>query len=135
MESWRKVWRDGFVPQLSLKGLEALREALEKDDERLVQGLTILPPPTLRVMDLPVESACAIGYCGWKGEGLKTVGECEEFFAFSCLSCDNNTGEPANCRYFLSWFDETPRDEMRAALLSEVEAAIAKKTSSGEVSA
>ena len=35
MESWRTVWREGFAPVLSLKGLEALRDALAADDPRL----------------------------------------------------------------------------------------------------
>ena len=28
MESWRQVWRDGFVPVISTNGLEALRARL-----------------------------------------------------------------------------------------------------------
>src|SRR5918992_267026 len=81
MESWRTVWREGFAPVLSLKGLEALRDALAADDPRLTQGSTTTPPPLMCVQDWPVEAACALGFCGWQGDELETVGQVEEFFA------------------------------------------------------
>jgi hypothetical protein len=124
MESWRTVWRDGFAPVLSLTGLEALRDALAADDDRLTQGSTTTPPPLMCVQDWPVEAACAVGYCGWQGAGLETVGEVEEYFARCCFEADQRLGEAAACRWFLNWFDDTPRDEMRAELLAEVERAI-----------
>jgi hypothetical protein len=65
MESWRRVWREGFVPGISTPGLEALRKALVEDDPRLIQGATTSPPPLQCVEDWPVEGACAVGYCGW----------------------------------------------------------------------
>jgi hypothetical protein len=125
MESWRKVWRDGAVPLLSTESLEALREGLVHDDARLIQGATTTPPPLQCVQDWPVEAACGLGYCGWQGEGLETVAEVEEFFAKMCFEIDRNLGEPAGCRWFLNWFDETPRDEMREQLLAEVNRALA----------
>jgi hypothetical protein len=127
MESWRKVWRDGFAPMLSTTGLAALRDALTADDGRLLQGSTSSPPPMMCVQDWPVEGACALGYCAWKGEGLETVGEVEEFFARACFEADQRLGEPAACRYFLNWFDDSPRDEMRAELLAEVERVLAER--------
>jgi len=74
MESWRLVWRDGFVPVLSTAGLEALRDALRGDDPRLTQGSTTTPPPLMCVQDWPVEAACALGFCGWQGDELESVG-------------------------------------------------------------
>jgi hypothetical protein len=124
MESWRTVWREGFAPVLTLKGLEALRDALQGDDERLIQGSTTTPPPLMCVQDWPVEAACALGYCGWQGEKLETVGDVEEYFARCCFEADQRLGEAAACRWFLNWFDDTPRDEMRKELLGEVERAI-----------
>jgi hypothetical protein len=127
MESWRLVWRDGFVPVLSTAGLEALREALRGDDPRLTQGSTTTPPPLMCVQDWPVEAACALGFCGWQGDDLESVGQVEEFFARACFEADQRLGEPAACRWFLNWFDDTPREEMRAALLAEVEKALAAR--------
>lgn len=121
MEAWRKVWREGFVPVLSRRALEALRDALRDDDPRLLQGCTTNPPPLMVVLDWPVEGACATGFCGWQGEELGTVGEVEEFFAEVCFLADQRLGEPAACRHFLNWYDDTPRDEMRRELLAEVE--------------
>jgi len=121
MEAWRKVWREGFAPQLTVPALEALRLALLTDDGRLLQGATTSPPPLQCVQDWPVEAACVLGYCGWQGEGLETVAEVEGFFARLCFEADQQLGEPAMCRWFLNWFDDTPRAEMRSQLLAEVD--------------
>jgi hypothetical protein len=129
MQSWRTVWRKGFLPNLPTTGLRALREALQNDDPRLTQGSTTTPPPLLCVQDWLVEAACALGFCGWQGEDLATVGEVEEFFARVCFEADQRLGEPAACRWFLNWFDDSPRDEMRRELLAEVERALAARVS------
>jgi hypothetical protein len=126
MESWRNVWREGFAPQLSPAGLEALRKALTSDDARLIQGATTTPPPLQCVQDWPVEAACVLGYCGWQGDGLESVAEVEEFFARLCYQADQRLGEPAACRWFLNWYDETPRAEMRRSLLAEVNRSLAQ---------
>jgi hypothetical protein len=127
MESWRQVWRDGFVPVISTAGLTALHDALQSDDPRLTQGSTTTPPPLMCVQDWPVEAACALGLCGWLGDELETVGQVEEFFARLCFEADQRLGEPAACRWFLNWFDDTPRDRMRRELLGEVERALAAR--------
>ncbi len=124
MEAWRRVWRDAVAPLLSDESLIALRKGLQTDDKRLIQGATTNPPPLMCVQDWDVEGACPIGYCGWQGDGLETVGEVEEYFARMCFSIDGKLGEPAGVRYFLNWTDETPRGEMISQLLPEVEMAI-----------
>src|SRR5262245_41691430 len=132
MESWRKVWRDGVEPLLTTEGLSALAQALRSDDGRLVQGATTTPPPLMCVQDWPCEAACALGYCGWVGDGLETVGEVEEFFARMCFEIDQRLGEPAACRWFLNWYDETPRDDMRELLLAEVHRSLAQRRSADD---
>jgi hypothetical protein len=127
---WRKVWRDAVAPLLSTPALEALKAALESDDARLIQGATSEPPPLGCVQDWPVTGACALGYCGWRGDGLQTVGEVEEFFARLCFEIDQRLGEAAGCRWFLNWFDETPRDEMIRELLPEVALALEERRGS-----
>ena len=135
MESWRKVWRDGLAPLLSTPGLEALRRALLSDDSRLLQGATTTPPPLPCVQDWPVEAACALGYCGWQGDQLESVAEVEEYFARMCFEADQRLGEPAAIRWFLNWFDETPRPEMRRLLLAEVNRALAQRGAEREEAA
>lgn len=120
MESWRKVWREGVLPLLSEKNLKTLLEALQSDDPALVQGCTTNPPPLQCVQDWPVEACCALSYMGWK-EGLDTVGEAEEYFAKLCYEVDRLLEEPAGCRHFVNWFDETPREEMRRLLSQEIQ--------------
>src|SRR5437588_2848770 len=132
MDSWRKVWREGLEPLVSTEGLEALHQALVTDDPRLLQGATTTPPPLQCVQDWPVEAACALGFCGWQGEGLESVAEVEEYFARLCFEVDQRLGEPAACRWFLNWFDETPREEMRALLLPEVNRTLARRRADPE---
>lgn len=128
MHTWQEVWRNGLAPSLSMNGLTSLRVALIADDQRLTQQATTVPPPLMCVQDWPVEAACAIGYCGWQGEQLQTVGDVGDFFARCCYEADRLLGEPAACRLFINWFDETPRGEMRCELLAEVERTINERT-------
>jgi hypothetical protein len=137
-ELWRKVWREGIAPLLTRTQLEALREAVATDDPRLIQGCTTTPPPLQCVADWPVEGACAFGLTGVIEHGgfgverdLKTrrdhaatVAETEEFFAQTCFAVDQRMGEPAACRWFLNFWDETPRDELRDELLPELDLAL-----------
>jgi hypothetical protein len=120
MKLWQTVWRQGFARILSTPGLKALAEALRADSPQLIQGATTTPPPLLCVMDWPVEAACAVAYCGWKGDCAETVGDVEEVFAKACYEADLLLGEPGACRHLLNWYDDTPRDEMRRELLEEV---------------
>lgn len=126
MESWRHAWRKGFAPLLDVMALRALKRGLEVDDERLCQGATTVPPPLNCTQEWACEAACAIGYCGWQGCELDTIGEVEEFFARMCFSADQLLGEPAGGKHFLNWYDETPREEMRRLLLEEVNLALEK---------
>jgi hypothetical protein len=75
--------------------------------------------------DWPVEAACAVAYAGWQGKGLATIAEVEDFFAQICFGSDQALREPAACRWFLNWFDETPRDQMWRGLLAEIDLALA----------
>jgi hypothetical protein len=63
---------------------------------------------------------------------LDTVAEVEEFFARACFETDQRLGEPAACRWFLNWYDETPREEMRRQLLAEVNRSLAHLQPQGE---
>lgn len=117
MDSWEKVFREGIAPLFTNSELATLREALGRDDPDLIQGATTRPPPLQCVQDWPVEAACALGYLGWKGRGKQTVGDVDEEFAKACFEADQRLGEPAAVRWFLNWFDETPREEMRQEML------------------
>lgn len=122
--SWQKVWRGGFGPSLPILGLRALRDALADDDRVIVQGATTQPPPLLCISDWKIECADGIGYAMWKGLNLETVGEVADAFGDACGRADDLMGEPAACRWFLNWFDDTPREEMRRLLVAEIEATL-----------
>lgn len=133
MESWRLIFRNGYAESLPTRGLEALLEALRTDDSRITQGSTTTPPPLQSVQDWPVEAADAIAFCGWQGLDLKTVGEVEEFFAKAAFEADQRLGEPAACRWFLNWYDDCPRNEMRRELSAEVERELLRRASTVEL--
>ena len=124
MKSWREVWRNGFAKVLPREGLKRLLAALESDDRRLVQGKTTHPNLLACVHDWPIECGCPVAFCWWQGGGLTTVGDVSEAFAKACFDADQLLGEPAACRWFLNWVDDTPRDEMRAHLIPEVRLAL-----------
>lgn len=118
LQSWQKVWRDGFAPQLSDAALEALAAGLERDDLRILQGRTVSPPPVMA--ELPVEGACAVGFACWQGDGLAKVIDLESKFVEVCREADRLLGEFGASRYFLNAWDETPRNIMLPAMLAEV---------------
>jgi hypothetical protein len=70
-----------------------------------------------------------LGYCGWLGDGLATIGEVEEFFGRLCWEADKALGEPAGIRWLTNWYDETDRPEMIRELLPEVVRSIAMRKS------
>jgi hypothetical protein len=123
MERWQVAFR-AAAPFLGLGGLRALEKALRDDDPRLVQGVTTSPPAHLVMLSWPVEQACLYCYCGWQGDGLGTVGEAQEFFGEAVAATDRAMGEPAGARHLISFWDEAPRGEARAALLPEVRRAV-----------
>ncbi len=125
METWRRVWRRGLAPLLTREGLRALERALVTDDPRLLQGATCSPPVLDAWRERVVCGACALSFTGWQGERLRTVGQVEAYFHRLCDAADAVLQEPAACRFFLNWFDETPRAEMRRVLLTEVRLALA----------
>lgn len=127
LQAWQRVWREGFVPHLNARGLAALRAALVEDAPALIQGATTRPAARGLLPGCEVEAACAISYCAWQSGGAPTVREVQRRFSALCGDCNDRLRDPAACSWFLQWFDETPREQMRAALLVEVEAALAAR--------
>jgi hypothetical protein len=127
LAAWQHAWRQGIAPSLSTGSLRVLRDALEQDDPRLVQGRTTTPPPLEAIEAWPCEQACALGFACWLGLGLVTVAQVEEAFALACAKADERLGEPAGVRWFLNWYDDAPRAQMRRELLAEVNVTLAER--------
>lgn len=129
MESWRKVFREGLAPLLSRRALEVLRDAFECDSPELCQGATTQAKaePGAWFSGVAPCAACLIGYVGWRGEGLETIGEVETFFSEMCFQMDQRLGEPSACRYLLGFFDESPWPVVKAELLPEIRIALEGK--------
>lgn len=131
LEAWRIVFRRGFAPLFELRGLLALRDALEADSPQLLQQATTYPPPLTCNADLPVVASDPVVYAQWPEFERPTVAQAEELFAVACQHADEVLGEPTACRYFLNWWDDAPREEARLALLEEVRRAIQMKCDLG----
>lgn len=121
MSPWQRVWRFGIAPLLTPAGLAALRDALESDDPRLIQGSTTEPMPVPLFAHEPVEGACAVAFSLWRGNATERVGTLHRAFRSLCASADDLLDEPLGTMVFLNWFDETPRAEMRRELLAEID--------------
>ena len=125
IQAWQKCWREGFAPLLSDEGLVELAKALRENDQKLIQGTTCITADGHRKGD--VIGACAISYAGWKGDELTGWDEVEAFFSRCCWKVDQTFGMMGDCRYFLNWFDETPRDQMIEEFLDEIQKTIEKR--------
>jgi len=126
MELWRTIWRTGFLPQFSDEQLLRLKTALETDDLRLVQRKTTDPPPLQCMQDIPVEAVCLIGFCGWTEE-RRLVGNVETYVSQTCFEADQLTGELMGSKYFLNFWDDTPRGEAFQIMLEEIEFNLAER--------
>jgi hypothetical protein len=132
LEPWRKAWRDGICPQLSLAGLRGLAAAL-RTGRGLVQGESAVPATVDgSAMDcgsghLPVSACCAIGYALWRGEGGgQTVAHIEA--AVAGLLAKAATNLAVRPEEFVRWHDTQPASAVYPALLAEVELAITNRT-------
>lgn len=104
-----KVLREGFLPQWDTVILDLLADSLRDDDHQLLQGATTCPPPMSCVRDWPCEGACFVSAAHWLAGLSNKVGDVGEAFARACFEADKRLGEPAACRYFLNYWDDTPR--------------------------
>lgn len=120
IEPWRRVWRDGLGPQFSPTSLVILRGGLLQDDPRLLQRATAHPEPSPLFSADAIEGCCALGFGAWQSGALQRIGDLATFFNHLCSTADDRLGELAGCRYFLDWYDQTPRPVMRHELLGEV---------------
>jgi hypothetical protein len=120
VENWRRILREGLLRLLTEEELQALHRGLVDDDPALLQGMMTIPPPLECVGDWQVEGADLLAYPGWRARGLVTVNEVEEAAWALKSALDNRLGEGA-AKDLLTWYDGTPRADVLAVLLGEVE--------------
>lgn len=125
--AWVRVWRAAVNPLLSLDALDALWKGLLYRDPRITRKVTTEPPPLLCLLDWPLMRADPIGYAAWQGDGLKLVGEVEEFFARVAAHAEVVCGEPGALRHYLHFWDDGDPETCRLALLGVVEEELADR--------
>ncbi len=131
LETWRKTFR-ASMDLLSTLSLTALQAALRDNSPKLIQGATTQPPPLQACASWPVEAACLYGYCGWAELSDGTMGELsveevETFFGNFAWELDKLTGEQGAIRWAANHFDESPRAEVFAQFLAEVDREINRR--------
>jgi hypothetical protein len=128
-EAWRRVWRQGLVPQLTRLGLEGLEKALDKDLPTLMTGATSFPPPLACMENEPVEKCCPLCFALLDGNRPEyvSVGPLETRFAEACWGADERTGMPGGIKYFLNFVDMEPWEKVRRELLAEVRLALRER--------
>lgn len=113
----RKVWRNGIAPQLRLDQLKSLKAALERDDPKIIQGAC------MQYRDgtwwSPVVGTCAIVFNAWN-DGVSSDEALGMFFNEVCQRSDRLLQFGLSTADFISWFDSTPREEMRKAFIAEL---------------
>lgn len=114
-ESVRKLW-SYIATHLGVQGLIALRDGLAANDIRLLQGATTSPLPIHSYSDLVACGADPIAYAFWQSQHLRTVGQLEDAWARTCYMVDQDAGEVGAIRWFLNWWDDTPRHQAFAGL-------------------
>jgi hypothetical protein len=107
--------------------LQALRRGLECNDERIVQAVTLAPPPLQIFAEWPVVAADAIAFGIWQAtyRGDACVRDVENDWAETLWRADNRLGEAGGVRHFLNYYDGEPRERMFAALAVEVKRELA----------
>lgn len=133
MESWKLVLRTGFLPLWKTEVLERAVALMKADSPFLTQGSTTTPPPLMCVQDWPAEACDIVAYCSVDDAFSCTVGQVEEGFAKSCFGADTALGEPAACRWFLHFWDDTPRGECFRLVIEEFERELESRRAAGKL--
>ena len=110
MEKWRRVWRDR--DRAAAVTSRFARSAIGSCSATIAGCCKASSPRRRRWMPTPIApSSAAVPsvLCGWLGEGRTSVGAVEEYFTAICEAADAAFGEPAACRFFFNWFDDSPR--------------------------
>lgn len=119
MRDWQRAWR-GFSERFSTESLRALALALEADDQRIQQGVSVYPVPVQCEGAEPPEWVDPVAWCHWVGGGLRTAVEVHEAFGAACFHCDQFIGTNSASGWWCHWWDANPRGEVFAELLAEV---------------
>lgn len=126
---WRTAWHDHLAPLLPTRGLEALKAALETGDKTLIQGRTTYPHPFEDLPpDTPIDGACALGFCVWKGHDLATV---QAVFAgvqaVLLRSYETTAKTNISVHSFFTFVDHAPWKQVVELLLPEVTKTLAAR--------
>lgn len=141
---WKVAWRYGIAPdeQISIFSLIQLREALEGNDCRLVQGEITVPDRVERATytgytrDPVCVGACPVAYMLWVGMGLSRCREVEHHFRKLTKRVNTRLYQleikpVPYFGHFANWWDNLNLDTARRYLLLEVESEIKRRDRCG----
>ena len=132
--TWQEAFLRGVAPQFSARSLTAMLAALERDDRALIQNATVRPSPLSGLsQDVPCNHTCAIGYLAQTEYNLATNSQVLDAFGLALYQADVYLGEVSAVRFFLNWYDDTPRDQMRAALAETIRGELDSRALRGSV--
>lgn len=109
---------------VSRRAVEALRDALARDDRRLLQRETVRPG-VQAAGECVVEGACLVGYLGWVEDNAVRVWQVDGAFVRLCNELLRASDPWLPVSPLTVYWDDTPRAEAFAAVLAEVEAYLA----------
>jgi hypothetical protein len=125
MRDWRLSLRRGLLPLLSEDDLAARAAAIRENRPDLTHGCTTCPPPEAGTAHREVQSACLAGWCAMR-RGARTVLEVWDGFHRVLSEIDARCGPTGSALMIRAW-DRLPRADVRARVLEEVEAELARR--------
>src|SRR5437764_478068 len=102
LPEWVEAWRRGIAPLAPHDGLVDLREAVLRDDPRLLQHVT-----ALGTEGGACAGACGIGWALWKGDGLEKAEDVQQAFNRVVTGAGIRMGWKTAVAPFFKFFDET----------------------------
>ena len=132
LREFRRIFRDGVLPQWSDRQLAAVGHALATDDPSLIQERTTRP--TYRAEShnghVLAHAGCLVCYPGWRC-GVETIGALDSYFAEVTHRMMMRTN-PRDVEFFFEVFDGADRAELWPVLLGAVKAEEARRTEAKE---
>lgn len=120
MEAWRKAWREGVAPQLTIDELRFLHHGICSKDRRLINGVTAIYDTDYRRRDAPCGGACLLGYVEFHRNADATADDVCETFNDVVATANERLGDGDNIQYLIDFWDDDDNAERQKLMAHEV---------------